>query len=69
MLADNPHVLKKLRQEVLDTVGPTDRPTYDDIKNMKYMRAVINGMPFSRLFFTWDSRINQRFYDYTLQCQ
>ena len=46
MLAENPHVLKRLRQEVFDTVGPFRRPTYDDIKNMKYLRAFINGMAF-----------------------
>ncbi|KAJ7031870.1 cytochrome P450 [Mycena alexandri] len=28
--------------EVLTHVGPTRRPTYDDIKNMRYLRAVIN---------------------------
>ncbi|KAI0030853.1 cytochrome P450 monooxygenase pc-3 [Vararia minispora EC-137] len=42
MLAENPHVLKRLRQEILEVVGPVRRPTYDDIKGMKYMRAFIN---------------------------
>lgn len=41
-LCENPHILKKLRQEILDTVGPSRRPTFEDIKGMKYLRAVIN---------------------------
>ncbi|PSR74974.1 hypothetical protein PHLCEN_2v9388 [Hermanssonia centrifuga] len=35
-------VLRRLREEILETVGPTRRPTYDDIRNMKYLRAVLN---------------------------
>jgi cytochrome P450 len=42
MLAENPHILKRLRQEILETVGETRRPTFDDMKDMKYLRAVIN---------------------------
>jgi cytochrome P450 len=42
MLAEYPSVLRKLRDEVLQRVGPTRRPTYEDIKEMKYLRAVIN---------------------------
>ncbi|KAK7046124.1 hypothetical protein VNI00_007127 [Paramarasmius palmivorus] len=38
-----PHVTARLREEILAKVGPTRRPTYDDIKDMKYLRAVING--------------------------
>ncbi|PCH42809.1 cytochrome P450 monooxygenase pc-3 [Wolfiporia cocos MD-104 SS10] len=37
-----PDVLKRLRAEVLQKVGPHGRPTYADIKEMKYLRAVIN---------------------------
>ena len=42
MLAENPHILKRLRQEILEIVGETRRPTFDDMKDMKYLRAVIN---------------------------
>jgi hypothetical protein len=45
MLAEHPEVLKKLRDEILETVGPTRRPTFDDFREMKYLRAVINGKP------------------------
>jgi hypothetical protein len=38
-----PDILFRLRQEILDKVGPSRRPDYDDIKDMKYLRAVING--------------------------
>ncbi|KAI0775658.1 cytochrome P450 [Trametes elegans] len=41
-LAEQPEVFVRLRQEVLDVVGPTRRPTYDDIRDMKYLRAVLN---------------------------
>lgn len=42
-LSQYPKVMQRLRQEVLSTVGPTRRPTYDDVREMKYLRAVING--------------------------
>ncbi|EJF56346.1 cytochrome P450 monooxygenase pc-3 [Dichomitus squalens LYAD-421 SS1] len=41
-LAEHADVLRRLREEVLDVVGPSRRPTYDDIREMKYMRAFIN---------------------------
>ncbi|KAG6864001.1 hypothetical protein C0991_001163, partial [Blastosporella zonata] len=37
-----PAVHARLRHEVLAKVGPTRRPDYDDIREMKYLRAVIN---------------------------
>ncbi|KAF9448162.1 cytochrome P450 monooxygenase pc-2 [Macrolepiota fuliginosa MF-IS2] len=42
MLAEHPEVLKRLRKEVLEKVGPSKRPEYEDLKDMKYLRAVIN---------------------------
>ncbi|KXN81021.1 Cytochrome P450 52A6 [Leucoagaricus sp. SymC.cos] len=41
MLAENPLVLKKLREEIMEKVG-NHRPTYSDMREMKYLRAVIN---------------------------
>ncbi|KAG6844792.1 hypothetical protein H0H87_003721 [Tephrocybe sp. NHM501043] len=41
-LAMYPAVHIRLRDEVLAKVGPTRRPNYDDIREMKYLRAVIN---------------------------
>lgn len=43
MLAEHPDVLHRLREEILTKVGLNRRPTYEDIKDMKYLRAVING--------------------------
>ncbi|KAI6040650.1 cytochrome P450 [Pisolithus marmoratus] len=43
MLSQHPDILKRLRAEVLSKVGSSRRPTYDDVREMKYMRAVING--------------------------
>ena len=44
MLAEHPKAMIRLREEILGTIGSSRRPTYDDFKNMKYMRAVINGV-------------------------
>ncbi|TBU45855.1 cytochrome P450 monooxygenase pc-2 [Dichomitus squalens] len=41
-LAEHPDILFRLRQEILSIVGPSRRPSYEDIRNMKYLRAVIN---------------------------
>ncbi|KDR78034.1 hypothetical protein GALMADRAFT_64763 [Galerina marginata CBS 339.88] len=37
-----PAVLARLREEIIDKVGHSRRPDYDDIRDMKYLRAVIN---------------------------
>lgn len=42
-LSQYPVYLQRLREEILEKVGPTRRPTYDDIKEMKFLRAVLNG--------------------------
>lgn len=34
--------MARLRQEVLDTVGPTAAPTYADLKGMKYLQHVMD---------------------------
>ncbi|KLJ12134.1 hypothetical protein EMPG_09562 [Blastomyces silverae] len=41
-LANYPKVYAKLRAEVLATLGEDGRPTYDDLKSMKYLRNTIN---------------------------
>ena len=38
-----PEILGRLREEIMEQVGPTRMPTYDDVKDLKYLRAVING--------------------------
>ncbi|KIJ47965.1 hypothetical protein M422DRAFT_28506 [Sphaerobolus stellatus SS14] len=41
-LAMHPEVVQRLRQEILDNLGFDKAPTYDDIREMKYLRAVLN---------------------------
>lgn len=41
-LSQHPIVLARLRKEILDKVG-SSHPTFDDIKDLKYLRAFING--------------------------
>jgi hypothetical protein len=43
MLTSHPNALEKLRAEVLSTVGSSRAPTPEDFRDMKYMRAVLNG--------------------------
>lgn len=51
MLAEHPHVFHKLQAEVLAIVGPSRRPTFDDFREMKYMKAFINGASYQ--FCIW----------------
>jgi len=53
MLAEHPEVLDKLRQEIFSRVGPAQQPTFEDFREMKYLRAVLNG---KYLFFMDDVR-------------
>ena len=41
-LSHRPEVVSRLRQEVLNTLGPNKAPTYDDLKNMKYLQHCLN---------------------------
>ena len=43
MLAENPHVFLRLRNEVLDTLGPHGKVSAENVREMKYLRAVLNG--------------------------
>jgi len=40
-LAKRPECVKRLRVEILNTIGPTTAPTYSDLKGMKYLQHVI----------------------------
>lgn len=42
-LAMYPDIHTRLRKEVLQTMGLERQPTYDDLREMKYLRAFING--------------------------
>ena len=38
-LSSKPEMVKKLRAEILNSVGPTASPTYDNLKSMKYLQV------------------------------
>ncbi|KZT68533.1 cytochrome P450 [Daedalea quercina L-15889] len=42
LLCEHPDVLARLRREIIGKVGRQGRPSYEDIKEMKYLRAVVN---------------------------
>ncbi|KAG6908239.1 hypothetical protein DXG01_005632 [Tephrocybe rancida] len=42
LMATHPHVAERMRAEVLEHCGPDKAPTYDQIRGLKYMRAVLN---------------------------
>jgi len=42
LISMHPHVLARLREEVLSRVGPSRYPGFEDMREMKYTRAVIN---------------------------
>ena len=52
-LSQHPDVLLNLREEILTKIGPTRRPTFEDIKDCKYLRAVINGTLSSTTNQSW----------------
>ncbi|KIM42797.1 hypothetical protein M413DRAFT_444452 [Hebeloma cylindrosporum] len=60
MLAEHPEISDRLRQEILGKVGPTNRPSYDDIRDMRYLRAFINEV--LRLYppVPFDSRMSTK---------
>ncbi|KAG9255014.1 cytochrome P450 [Emericellopsis atlantica] len=41
-LSRTPHAVTKLRQEILSTVGRDRTPTYEHLKNMPYLKAILN---------------------------
>jgi cytochrome P450 len=45
-LARHPHVVKKLREEIIEHVGLERPPTYSDLKNMKYLQVCPFPYPF-----------------------
>ncbi|KAF8317438.1 cytochrome P450 monooxygenase pc-3 [Clavulina sp. PMI_390] len=42
LLSQHPNALAKLRKEILDVIGPTNRPTSESMRELKYLRAVLN---------------------------
>ena len=50
MFAEHPEVYGRLRQEVLDTLGPDGKVSPDSLRDMRYLRAVLNGKPDLNIF-------------------
>ncbi|TFY78271.1 hypothetical protein EWM64_g5740 [Hericium alpestre] len=42
MLSQHPNVMKRLREEILSVVGDNRGPSIEELREMKYLRAVIN---------------------------
>ncbi|KAH7338413.1 cytochrome P450 [Rhizoctonia solani] len=42
ILAENPGIMKRLRDEIIGRLGTSNLPTPDDFKELKYLRAVLN---------------------------
>ncbi|CAE7113403.1 unnamed protein product [Rhizoctonia solani] len=42
LMTQHPQVLGRLREEIMTHVGPDAAPTYDQLKGMKYLRAILN---------------------------
>lgn len=60
MLADNPHVLRRLREEIISVLGTDQTPTFEHVREMKYLRAVINGETCRHL--PYESKIDRCFW-------
>jgi len=43
MLAEHPDIYARLRREVLDTLGSNGKVGPDNLKDMPYLRAVLDG--------------------------
>lgn len=41
-LSKQPKIVEKLREEILDRLGPNTPPTYADLKDMRYCQHIIN---------------------------
>ncbi|KAI8938645.1 hypothetical protein NX059_004515 [Plenodomus lindquistii] len=41
-LSTSPTILSKLRKEIIDTVGLSEKPTYENLKNLKYLQHILN---------------------------
>lgn len=47
MLTQHPDIERRLREEIFEKVGPTGNPTYEHMREMKFMRAFLNGTAFT----------------------
>ncbi|SJL03858.1 uncharacterized protein ARMOST_07215 [Armillaria ostoyae] len=57
MMCEHPKMVQRLQAEILEKLG-TRRPTYADIRDMKYLRAFLNALEFDPDRFL-DSRLHK----------
>ncbi|KAG5954154.1 hypothetical protein E4U58_000165 [Claviceps cyperi] len=65
-LARHPECLAEMRREILGIVGPAKPPTYEHLKNMSYLKAVINET--LRLYPSVPFNVRIALRDCTLPC-
>jgi cytochrome P450 len=63
-LSKHPEVVGRLRREILERLGPDQPPTYDDLKNMRFLQHVMNetlrlypAVPFNMRFSLTDTTL------------
>ena len=66
-LAKNPDILRKLRQEILERVGGTKPPSFEDLKNMPYLQQCMNetlrlypGVPVNVSTWAWSPKASRK---------
>jgi len=52
--------MDRLRQEVLVHIGTTRRPTFDNIRDMRYLRVVLNGKSSAMIQFNLSPIVIQK---------
>ncbi|KAG6841331.1 hypothetical protein C0991_012156 [Blastosporella zonata] len=67
MLAKHPNVLRRLRDEILSKIGSTRRPTYDDMKDMKYLRAHVQQSNLVAIQDRWKALLHSGAHQDTIQ--
>lgn len=63
-LSRNPRVVAKLRSEIINHVGLKRHPTYEDLKNMRYLQHTINET--LRIYPSVSTNMRMAFHDTTL---
>jgi len=49
MLAEHPNIFARVQKETFETLGPIGKVSLEDLRGMKYLRAVLNGKRFTRV--------------------
>jgi hypothetical protein len=44
MLIEHPDIERRLREEILTTIGSERSPTIEDLRKLRYLKAFLNGM-------------------------